>query len=150
MQLIGEVTYLLLASKLHSEYQINDVGAVFLPPIHLNQFRIYRSKGRPLGLVTWARLTDEVEAKYLSGEYNLQPKDWNSGTQLWCIDFVAPFGHAKEILKDLRTNIFPNEVGKAVRIDKAGRPRGIMKLHGVNRVRSTVELDGDLHLPKST
>lgn len=146
--LLGEITSLLLASDLHRDYRINDIGAVFLPPIHLNQFRIYKKDdSQPLGLITWARLTKEVEKQYVTGTYNLHPKDWNAGDQLWAIDFVAPFGHGKQILKDLRTNIFPNEVGKAIRIDKNGKPRGIMKLHGVNRVKDTVEIDDDLRLP---
>ncbi|WP_310620050.1 toxin-activating lysine-acyltransferase [Flexibacterium corallicola] len=136
IKLLGEVTSLLLASKLHCEYHINDIGAVFLPPIHLNQFRIYRDKQTPVGLITWARLTETVEQDYVNGDYILQPQDWNAGDRLWCIDFLAPFGHGKQILKDLRTNVFPNESGKAMRIDRDGNPRGLIKLHGVNHLKA--------------
>ncbi|GHB50668.1 hypothetical protein GCM10007094_44720 [Pseudovibrio japonicus] len=86
----------------------------------------------------------------MSGDYNLQPEDWTDGDQLWCIDFLAPFGHGRQILRDLRSNIFPNEVGKAIRIGKNGTPRGIMKLHGVNRAKTPLQLDPELKLPSAT
>ncbi len=147
--LLGETTSLLLASELHRDYRINDIGSVFLPPIHLNQFRIYRkADGQPIGLITWARLTKKVELDYVTKGYNLHPTDWNAGDELWAIDFVAPFGHGRQILKDLRTNVFPNEVGKAVRIGKDGKPKGIMKLHGINRVNDPVKIGDKLKLPK--
>lgn len=137
-QLLGELAVLMLASPLHRGYLINDIGAVFLPPINLNFFRVYRIKQRPVGFVTWAFLTDEVEKAYAQGSYNLHPEDWDAGKNAWIIDFIAPFGHASAIVKDLKCNIFPNEVGKAVRIDKKGRVRGILSLHGVNRIASSL------------
>lgn len=148
--LLGEITSLLLASELHREYQINDIGAVFLPPIHLNQFRIYRTPdGQPIGLVTWARLTKKVELDYVTNGYNLRPKDWNAGDQLWAIDFIAPFRHGKQILNDLRTNVFPDDVGKAIRIDENGNPKNLMKLHGINRNHDPIKISESLKLPVS-
>jgi len=129
--LIGQIATLMLASSVHKKYLIDDIGAMFLPAIHLDQFRIYRNKeGDPIGLVTWAFLSKKNEELFQKGEKNLTLKDWNSGKEGWIIDFIAPFGHAKEIIKDLRKNIFPDRQGKAIRVEKDGKIRGIWKLHG--------------------
>ena len=128
--LIGEIVTLMLHSPLHRMYRINDIGSVFLPPIHLDQFRIYRMNGRVVGLVTWAWLTELVEQNYLTGKYHLRPKDWNGGTRGWIVDFISPLGHTREIIRDLRQNVFPGKVGRSVRVAGDGKFKGIRRLHG--------------------
>lgn len=138
--LIGQIATLMLASEVHKKYLIDDIGAMFLPAIHLNQFRIYRNKkGDPIGIITWAYLSDELQEKYQKGEKALTKlEDWKSGNNGWIIDFIAPFGHAKQIIKDLRNNIFPDKQGKALRITKDGKIKGIWKLHGKS-VKKTID-----------
>ena len=129
--LIGQITSLMLASNLHKKYLIDDIGAMFLPAIHLNQFRIYKNKtGDPIAIVTWAYLSDEIESEFKTGQRNLSLQDWQSGNNGWVIDFIAPFGHAKQVIKDLRNNIFKNQTGKALRI-KDGKIRGVITLRGL-------------------
>ena len=60
-----------------------------------------------------------LEEKYQKGEKVLTKlEDWKSGDNGWIIDFIAPFGHAKQIIKDLRNNIFKGKQGKALRFNK--------------------------------
>ena len=140
--LIGQITTLMLASKLHKKYLIDDIGAMFLPAIHLNQFRIYRNKdGDPIGIVTWAFLSDKNQEDYQKGLRSLKLEDWNSGDNGWIIDFIAPFGHAKQIIKDLRANIFPDKEGRALRITKNGEIKGIWKLRGTNFIKNTQKFE---------
>ncbi|MET0100888.1 MAG: toxin-activating lysine-acyltransferase [Sedimenticola sp.] len=146
-RLLGEMVSLMLQSTLHRSYLINDIGAVILPAINANQFRVYRSEKGPVGFVTWAWLTEPVEKKYVSGKYNLRPEDWAGGDRGWVIDFIAPFGHTKKIVHDLKHNVFPDEIGKAIRIGSDGKVKGIWKLHGVNRIGDTRGITDDLHLP---
>ncbi|MDA7705621.1 toxin-activating lysine-acyltransferase [Rickettsiales bacterium] len=131
--LIGQIASLMLASKVHKKYLIDDIGAMFLPAIHLNQFRIYKNNnGDPIGIITWAFLSDKNQENYQKGLRSLKLEDWKSGDNGWIMDFIAPFGHAKQIIKDLRTNIFPERQGKALRITKDGKIKGVLKLHGKN------------------
>ena len=140
--LIGQIATLMLASEVHKKYLIDDIGAMFLPAIHLNQFRIYRNKdGDPIGIITWAFLSKEIEEKYQKGERNLKLEYWKSGDNGWIIDFIAPFGHAKQIIKDLRNNIFPDKQGKALRITKDGKIKGIWKLHGAKFLKNTQKFE---------
>lgn len=140
--LIGQIASLMLSSEVHRKYLIDDIGAMFLPAIHLNQFRIYRNKqGDPIGIVTWAYLSKENSIKYRKGQKILKLEDWNSGKNGWIIDFIAPFGHAKQIIKDLKNNIFPDKQGKALRITKNGKIKGIWKFHGANFIKNTQKFE---------
>lgn len=131
-RLIGEVTALLICSDLHRKYLVDDIGLVFLPPIDLDQFRIYKVNERPIALITWAYLTEETEKKYLTGNYTLTHDDWHAGDRAWVIDFLAPFGHAKQVAHDLKYTIFPNQSARSIRVDLNGNVRGIRVLHGSN------------------
>ena len=107
LQLIGSITHLMMSSQLHSKYEIVDIADRFVPALIHNQFRYYEINGNPIGFFNWAWLSDEVEEKYSTGEYVLSLDEWNSGQNLWFPEFIAPFGHAKLIVKDLRQNIIP-------------------------------------------
>lgn len=130
-RLIGDIATILLASDIHRLYSINDIGALFFPPIHLNQFKIYRMLNRPVGVVTWALLSADVDGKYAAGQYRLRPHDWNGGDHGWIIDFAAPFGHAAPILKDLRNNVFRGRTGKALRLNPRRGVKQIIALKGI-------------------
>ena len=131
-RLIGEVTSLLICSDLHRKYLVDDIGLVFLPPIDLDQFRIYKANEQPIALITWAFLTEDIEKKYLTGNYTLTHDDWHSGDRAWVIDFLAPFGHAKQVAHDLKYNIFPDQSARSIRVDVNGNIRGTRVLHGCN------------------
>lgn len=132
--LIGEITALLMASPLHRGYQVRDIADIILPAINLNQFRIYRdSKKQPIAFITWGKLSTAVEQRYLGGDAVLSEQDLASGEHLYFMDFIAPYGHAKRVVRDLRTNVFPNDCAMSVRIDETGKkPRKILKFHGIN------------------
>jgi hemolysin-activating ACP:hemolysin acyltransferase len=87
------------------------------------------AKDRPLGVVLWAFVDDEVEARLLTGSARMRPQDWKSGDRLWIVEacpgprsgMVAPFG-TDEMLKDLKAKVFKDremrfravEAGKGV------------------------------------
>ncbi|MFZ8864977.1 MAG: toxin-activating lysine-acyltransferase [Rickettsiales bacterium] len=143
-ELLGEISSLLLSSKLHRQYRINDIGTVFLPPIHLNQFRIYKNKDvDPIALVTWAFFSKEIKEKYLTKKYLLKPEDWKSGDRLWLIDFLAPFGHMKMVGKDLKNNVFPDAHGRSVRITDTGEIKGIYNWYGINYQNNKKKINKD-------
>ncbi|MGV2018160.1 toxin-activating lysine-acyltransferase [Agrobacterium sp. 22-223-1] len=130
-KLLGELVYLMLASDLHRKYFINDIGSVFFPPIDLNQFRIYHRNGGPVGFVTWASLSKEIEDRYLNTNYILRPDDWGSGDRILFMDLIAPFGDGKNIVRDLRKNVFPDIAARSFRVRRDSKPR-VRHLHGIN------------------
>ena len=124
LQMIGSITHLMMCSELHRKYPISGIAERFVPSLIHNQFRYYEINGNPIGFVNWAWLTDEIEEKYKTAKYVLNLDEWRGGKNLWCPEFIAPFGHARFIVKDLRTNIFPKGTpAKAFRIRLGGTLR---------------------------
>lgn len=95
-QILGEVTYLMSASSIHKYFWVIDINNSMLPAIELNQYRIYDNKNRPIGFVSWAYLSNEIEEKYISSPTILKLEDWKSGDNWFFVDFIAPFGHKQK------------------------------------------------------
>ena len=143
-RLLGEVTGLMMQSELHRSYFIGDVYSCILPAIDLNQFRIYYKKGNhPIGFVCWAFLSEEKEQAYLKGEYSVQTEDWNIGDKLIFTEFIAPSGNVKSIIKDLTHNIFPNKIGKSLKMKEKRKIESIKTFYGKNTKRKNTKTNID-------
>ncbi len=130
-KLIGEIASLMISSDLHINYRLKDIRDIFMPAVDANQFRIYHNKnGFPVGFICWAFLSDEIDKLYGEGKYKLKPTDWNSGKNGWIIENIAPFGHGKQIMSELRYKIFPNQIGKALMFSKDKKELRIVKIRG--------------------
>ncbi|MEI9903617.1 MAG: toxin-activating lysine-acyltransferase [Asticcacaulis sp.] len=61
-------------------------------------------------------MSAEVEAAYLGGQAVLSESELTSGDRLYFMDFIAPYGHARKVIRELRTSVFPDERGGAIRV----------------------------------
>ena len=142
---LGEMIWLLTRSKTHSFLFIRDLDWYLLPALLKNQYRIYKSKNRLVGLVLWAYVSQEVDARLAAGISKLQPGDWQSGDILWIYDVVAPFGKSEGMVTDtLKTALLGKEV-KLRRTDADGKSE-IITMHEnttdtVNKSQQDVEMD---------
>ncbi len=128
LQLLGAITWLMLRSPLHRSYTVAELEERILPSLMLNQFRYYEVGGQPVGFLNWAWLTEDIETHYQTGDYELSPQEWQGGDSLWYPEFIAPFGHARYIVKDIRQNVFRKGTpAKALRVDAEGNFRSIAK-----------------------
>ncbi len=120
-RLFGDIMTLMLNSPTHLNYKIQHFNSVVLPPVQLNQYRIYHdAKKRPVGFVSWAMLSDKSEDKFLNKSEKLTLEEWNSGDKIYIMEFIAPFGHAQKIAEDLKKR-YPNHKAHAVRYDTTGK-----------------------------
>lgn len=87
-----------------------------------------------MGFVSWAYLSAEIESRYVKDPSSLDPSEWNSGDRLWFLDWVAPNGGTKAMTKDLRENIFPDDVGRFLRWKENSETMNIFYVHGTNAV----------------
>jgi hemolysin-activating ACP:hemolysin acyltransferase len=87
---------ILSTSPIHKKYTIEDINRLVIPPLKLNQYRIYKLEPDSLCYLSWAYLSPEVTEKYICGDYKLTSEDWNSGNMLWLINVVCN-GTAKTI-----------------------------------------------------
>jgi cytolysin-activating lysine-acyltransferase len=117
---LGKITILLGSSKYHRQFNAAHIMVYVLFPMRLGYYKIYYQGIKPIGYVAWSFLSDEIQTKYQTGDYMLEPKDYSSGDNIWLTDFVTPYdeqrGDKKDrnlLIEDLTKNIFK---GKELRI----------------------------------
>jgi cytolysin-activating lysine-acyltransferase len=98
-----------LASSARRGQSLHDVSLNLWPAVRLNQIGfLYNSRGSPVAFATWAFVTDEVAQTLLADpNHRLDISEWNEGDQLWLVDFVAPFGEARNLARKLRSIYLP-------------------------------------------
>lgn len=132
MEVLGQVTWLMSQSPLHRNWAIGSVLQWVVPALLHQQYRVYVREGKPVAYVSWAWMSQDKESAYVLNPRGLQPSDWKSGQRGWIIDFISPFGHTKEVMRDLRHGIFKDEVGRALRVKEGDDTMRIWYLHGAN------------------
>ncbi len=115
---LGRAVLLLMSQPAYRHLFLADLEWMLLPPILLNQYRLFSTGGRIMAFAAWATLSEAVEARINAPNQRLSPAEWKSGDNLWLIHLVAPFGHGEAVLKELRETVF---AGKSF---KMHRPRG--------------------------
>lgn len=95
----GTVMSILLQSEAHQLLHVQDLKWLVVPAVALQQFRILRVDGMPVGYVSWALVTEEVDARLSKGQPRLSPHEWNSGDIPWLVDCVLPQGIGPTLLR---------------------------------------------------
>ena len=125
-EVLGEIVWLMSQSPLHKHVFISDLEWRVMTPILLQQFRLFYDRQKPLGVIFWASVSEEVEARLAAGTTRMRPQDWKSGDRLWVVEAIAPFGGAEEMVKDLKAKVFPGREIKALAVGAKGK--GVRKL----------------------
>ena len=113
---IGIAALLLEKSPYHSQWPLYDAEIELVPPMHLDQCKFYFDpQQNPVAFVTWSNITQDTKTKLVEHGGQMAWEDWNNGPLLLFNDFVAPFGHTREILKDLRSQEWPNKIAFSLR-----------------------------------
>ncbi|WP_417484089.1 toxin-activating lysine-acyltransferase [Maricaulis salignorans] len=120
-QVLGEITWLLTQSPIHKQLFIGDLEWFVMPPVLLEQFRIFNGPQHPVAFALWARVSEDTENRLVSGGYKLRPDEWRGGDRAWIIEVVAPFGGHEEVLADMAKFIFSSEPFKYHRVNDAGQ-----------------------------
>lgn len=116
-----------------------------MTPVLLQQFRMFYADDRPVGVLLWAFVNDEVEARLAQGitrrspasGRTLRPQDCPrgieptmvSGDKLWVlrqqanthVEAIAPFGGAEEMVKDLKAKVFADRELRYLAVGEGGR-----------------------------
>lgn len=136
MERLGEAVWLMLQCPTYRKATVEEVEALVVAPLLLDQLRVFRRGGRPVGLVAWAFLNAEAEARYLETGV-LGPGDWRSGQRFWFTDFLAPFGEVRALTLAACAFIPPGQTGHGTRRNPDGSVRR------VTRHRSTRAMPGE-------
>jgi cytolysin-activating lysine-acyltransferase len=119
-EVLGEITWLMSQSPLHKQLFISDLEWLVMTPMMLQQFRLFYDQTKPVGVVFWASVSEEVEARLAAGNARMRPQDWKSGDRLWVVEVIAPFGKGEEMVRDLKERVFTNREMKALTVTGKG------------------------------
>lgn len=122
-EVLGEALLVLMNSSAHRlNFFVGDLEWLLLAPIMKEQFRLYKDKeGKPVGLILWAFVNDEVDKKLDIGIGKIGLNEWASGEHLWIIDFIAPMGGGDKMLQELKETVFKGKKFKYQSTDKDGK-----------------------------
>ena len=118
---LGEIVWLMSQSPLHKRFYIEDLEWFVMTPALLQQFRLYYAQDRPLGVVLWGTVSEDVEKNLTEGTTKLRPQDWKSGDKAWIVEIIAPFGGADEMVKDLKKKVFADRELKYLSVEDGER-----------------------------
>ena len=109
LPILGPALWLYARDPIRKFTFIADIDWLLLPPVILDQCRLYTKKDIPFAFFTWARVNETVDARFHAGIGKIAPHEWHSGSHVWLIDFVAPFGQLDEMLTELRETVLAGE-----------------------------------------
>lgn len=108
---MGAVAWLMMQGAATRHTLLSDLQWRVMPPLILDQAKLFMRDGLPLAYVSWALLSESAAERYQHPPHQLAASDWQSGNQVWIIDLLAPHGGADDVVKDLREKEFS---GKAI------------------------------------
>lgn len=122
----ASAVWLMQLSPRHRHLFLADLEWALMPPLALKQFRLFQRDGIPVALVTWASVSNEVEARLAQGQMRLKPDEWQSGEHCWLIDLLAPAGSEEGVIRSLvRDALADKSVRYLGRDAKTGKTRVI-------------------------
>jgi len=118
---LGHAVWLMMQMPNYRHVFLGDLEWMVLPPILLNQFRLFNADNKVVAFAAWAYLSEDAEKRLQESSPRLAPADWKSGDRLWLIDVFAPFGHAELALKELRETALKGKSFKMHRTQPGGK-----------------------------
>ncbi len=106
---LGAVAWLMMQQPGLRHTLLSELDWRVMPPLVLDQAKLYMRDSAPVAFVSWAKMSAEVVERYKKAPHHLAPADWKSGDQIWIIDLVTPFGGAPEVIQELRETLFKGQ-----------------------------------------
>lgn len=108
LPLLGPVMWLYARDPMRRFTFAADLDWRLMPPLVLDQCKLYNKQELPWAFFSWARVNDAVHARLQSANANLAPHEWHSGAHVWLIDAVMPFQADDALLSEVVRAIQPN------------------------------------------
>lgn len=108
LPILGPAIWLYAKDPIRKFTFIAETDFTIMPPIILDQCRLYTRSQIPFAFVTWAKVNDDVHNRLLSGTPKIAPHEWQGGENIWLIDIVTPFGQSEETINEALT-LFPGK-----------------------------------------
>ncbi|MGF1622524.1 MAG: toxin-activating lysine-acyltransferase [Rhodomicrobiaceae bacterium] len=116
MMSFGEAVSVLMRSPAYKHQRLADLEWLLLPPLVHNQIVIASATRKdrrftiPVGLVLWARLSDEADQHLRQNigrqPVPLHPREWKSGEKLWIIEALGDPSVVPRMLRQTQETAF--------------------------------------------
>lgn len=115
-QALGCATWLWMHSASHRDAPLHTLPTLLMPALLSRQFVVATQADRPVFYMAWAMLSEEAERRYLRNPPVLMPQvDWTSGDRMWITDWVAPFGHTRQMSKIILRQLMPHSCMRSLK-----------------------------------
>lgn len=144
---LGMMMWLMNHAEYHSQWPLWSVDIDIIPALLYGQCKLYFDDHQnPVGFVTWAWLDEACKKQMLDNEIPLAFEQWNCGSIAMVNDLVAPWGHAKEIIYDLKHNIFSHYKVLSIRRHADGAIRRINYWKGIHYKSAVMKEQRDFNM----
>lgn len=105
---LGMTIEMMASSTYHQRFGLADYLPVeILPPIKAGQFKCYLDqRGAPLGIMTWAWISEDELEEICNTGRSLEHWEWTSGAQPFINDWLAEPSAFKVVMREMRDSIF--------------------------------------------
>jgi hemolysin-activating ACP:hemolysin acyltransferase len=100
--------YLFSHTEFANEVSVAEFCTDYINPLTTGHAKLYYAEKPngimgPAGLTTWCWFTNEEAQAFKAGEFNPTLEDYRreSGDQLWGIWMLAPFGHLRQVWRQM-------------------------------------------------
>lgn len=108
-EVLGSSVWLWMHSERHRDAPLHTLPALLLPVIKARQYVLAFRHDQPVFFMSWAWFSHDAEQRYLTRHaLMLKEDDWCSGERMWVTDWVAPFGHTRQMVALMRNELFPD------------------------------------------
>lgn len=103
------------------------LSRIFIPAVNHDCVRFFKNdQGLVSAALIWARLSDKAAERMIYEQTPPEAADWNSGTNLWFLDILAPFRHGGMVARHIARNPPPDPFFFA-RLGPDGRVRKVVR-----------------------
>ena len=83
----------------HTEDSIHTVCAEVVWPMILGNYFLEHEDSKPVAYASWGLFSKSVsDLKMTAHRQSLTREDYSSGSELWLMDVIAPWGHARKMI----------------------------------------------------
>ena len=110
LPMLGPALWLCAKDPVRKFRFVGDIDGLMLPPIVLDQCRLYTKDELPYAYISWAKVNDYLDKRLSESRVpRLAPHEWNSGEHIWLMDIIAPFGQMEGTVAELCKTVFAGQ-----------------------------------------
>lgn len=142
---LGKLHFLAGFCPVHKHLSAMALARIFHPALSQGCVRFFENDmGKTAAALIWARLSDTVSERLLRDRIPPTQDEWTSGSNLWFLDLIAPFGQGLAVAKHIARSP-PEEPFYFARLDAKGHVRKVVRGDGTvvkGRIKTWHRLPG--------